>query len=218
MNPSLSHLLDDHRIWCARQQSRPGIRAMATGYRNLDGQLNGQGLPRGAVTECLLSASGIGELRWLVPLMQNLCEQGQMLFWVNPPWIPYAPALQQAGLPLSQLVVVQTERPEDQTWTLEQILRSPETGMLLAWPRKALPGRTIRRLQLAAEDGDSIGMLMQPEQQASKHSLAALRLQLKAADDDLLVHICKQRGGHSHSDSRLPLSGKVTGFRARTAV
>lgn len=203
MAASLQQLFAHQQLWTARSQPRPGVRACATGAEALDRQLNGGGLPRGALTECLIEASGIGECRWLLPLMARITQQ-QPLYWVNPPFIPNTPVLQAAGLSLERLYALHPNTETDRIWAMEQILREPDTGLLIAWPGR-LPTRQVRRLQLAAEQGDSIGLLMQPRAQASSHSLAALRLGLAADGRHLGVTLCRQRGGPAHVRVRVEL-------------
>ncbi|MCD1630803.1 translesion DNA synthesis-associated protein ImuA [Marinobacter shengliensis] len=194
MSDLLSSLLQDARVWQGHKHRKTTQPAEPTGYQVLDNQLGGLGWPRGALSECLLDALGIGELHLVLPLMQRLSEQGKTIFWLNPPHTPYAPALAREGVNLDHLVVINTDDQGDFLWTLENCLRSPVTGLVLAWPGK-LASRDIRRLQLASEAGGNVCVLFRSRRQADHNSPAALRLELAPGDhQDLKVNIIKRRG------------------------
>lgn len=205
MKELLDTLIHEARVWQGSQQTRPREAAETTGFAALDQQLQGAGWPRGALIECLLDNPGIGELQLLLPLMRSQQAEARTLFWINPPHTPYAPALERLGINLSQVVIIQTDNTTDALWSLENCLRSPVAGLVMAWPG-TLKSRQIRRLQLAAEAGGSHCVLFRSSTAASNSSPAALRLQLTPEQDlTLAVHILKRRGGWASQDCRLPL-------------
>lgn len=194
MSELLNTLIQDARVWQGHRHTTTTLPAELTGYQALDNQLGGLGWPRGALSECLLDAPGIGELQLLLPLMQRFSRAGKTVFWLNPPHTPYAPALARAEVDLAQVVMIHTEDSGDLLWTLENCLRSTATGLVLAWPGK-LAIRDIRRLQLAAEAGDNICVLFRSRQLAAQSSPAALRLELQPGEQgDLRINILKRRG------------------------
>ncbi|MBS8241424.1 translesion DNA synthesis-associated protein ImuA [Marinobacter lipolyticus] len=194
MSNLLNTLMQDARIWQGHRQTLTTQPAEPTGYQVLDNQLGGLGWPRGALSECLLEAPGIGELQLVLPLMQRLSRAGKTVFWLNPPHTPYAPALAREGVDLDQVVMIHTEDSGDLLWTLENCLRSPVTGLVLAWPGK-LAARDIRRLQLAAEAGSNVCVLFRSCKLAEQSSPAALRLELDAGEQqDLRINVLKRRG------------------------
>lgn len=195
MSELLETLIRDARIWRGHEQARQPRPEEPTGYQALDRQLGATGWPRGALTECLLDNPGIGELQLFLPLMQKLSARGKTIFWLNPPHLPYAPALVRADIRLERVILVRTEDRGDFLWTLDNCLRSPATGLVMAWPGR-LASRDIRRLQLAAEAGDSVGVLFRERRYGEHNSPAALRLDLEAdARQQLKVHVLKRRGG-----------------------
>lgn len=209
MKELLDTLIHDSRVWQGSQQTSPRPTTETTGFAALDQQLQGTGWPRGALTECLLDHPGIGELQLLLPLMRSQQDAGRTVFWINPPHTPYAPALERLGINLSQVVIIQTDNATDALWSMENCLRSPVTGLVLAWPG-TLKSRQIRRLQLAAEAGGSHCVLFRSNTAAAASSPAALRLQLTPEQDlTLAVHILKRRGGWASQDCRLPLPGRA---------
>lgn len=166
---------------------------IASGYPALDAQLDG-GWPQGALTELLLERHGIGEIQLLAPAMAKLAGQGRWLSWIAPPHLPYAPALAAAGIDLAHLMLVKAPLAKHALWAMEQALRSGTCGMVLGWVEEA-DARSLRRLQLAAENGQSTGILFRPQHVSQHASPAALRLRLEPATDGLTVHILKRRGG-----------------------
>ncbi|NMT65029.1 translesion DNA synthesis-associated protein ImuA [Marinobacter orientalis] len=194
MSELLDTLIQDARVWQGHCHTRTTQPAESTGYQVLDNQLGGLGWPRGALSECLLDAPGIGELHLLLPLMQRLCAGGKTVFWLNPPHTPYAPALAREGVNLDQVVLIHTGDESDFLWTLENCLRSPVTGLVMAWPGK-LASREVRRLQLAAEAGSNVCVLFRERRHAGQNSPAALRLELEPGEQqDLRVNVLKRRG------------------------
>ncbi|MEX2475435.1 translesion DNA synthesis-associated protein ImuA [Marinobacter sp.] len=194
MSELLNTLIQDARVWQGNRHTPARQPAEPTGYQVLDNHLGGLGWPRGALSECLLEAPGIGELQLVLPLMRRTTHAGKTVFWLNPPHTPYAPALAREGVDLEQVVMVRTEDNGDLLWTLENCLRSPVTGLVLAWPGK-LAARDVRRLQLAAEAGSNVCILFRSHKQAEQSSPAALRLELDAGKhQELRVHVLKRRG------------------------
>ncbi len=209
MKELLDTLLRDARVWQARHHTPATGHMEPTGHAALDQQLQGIGWPRGALTECFLDAPGIGELQLLLPLIRRQLENDKFVFWLNPPHTPYAPALAREGVQLLQVVTIQTLHAADTLWTLENCLRSPVTGLVMAWCEHLRP-RDIRKLQLAAEAGGGLCILFRNQQAASNSSAAALRLQLSPSPTrQLTIRVLKCRGGGSVSDCTLTLADRA---------
>lgn len=158
MNSSLEQILATQKhLWRGRAVDTAQS-VVKTGYAALDEALPGGGWPADALVEVAAPRRGMGELRLLLPAMASAAAAGRQLVWIAPPYIPYAPALAAAGIDLSQLLVLQPKRPGDIAWAMEQVLRLPQCGVALAWPGRLKPVM-VRRLQLAAERGGSLGIL-----------------------------------------------------------
>ena len=155
MQDQIASLLAHPKIWRG-SAGKPGhdTRNIPPGYPFLADKLPGNGWPAGALTEIVSDGAGIGELRLIMPALAHLTGQGQWLAWIAPPYIPYAPALEQSGIMLSRTVVVQSTSMLESLWAAEQILRNKSTGAVLLWSYPA-DERKLRRLQLAAETGGS---------------------------------------------------------------
>lgn len=179
-------------IWRGSQLSR-GCPGIATGFAALDAELPGGGWPCAALTEILPQHEGIGELRILGPALAQLAAQGKFIAWIAPPYLPYAPALDAAGIALERVVIVKTAGDGDSLWATEQALRSAACGGVLAWPRE-IRFAQLRRLQLAAESGRCLAVLFRPTQAAREPSPAALRIALATSAGGLALSILKRRG------------------------
>jgi len=180
-----------HGEW--RRDPRP---AMPSGFAQLDANLPGGGWPMGAIAELMPAATGIGELSLLFPVLSRLARAGQCIAWIAPPYLPHAAALVQRGLPLERVWIIQTRGAQESLWAAQQMLLCPAVGAVLSWPSQ-ITDKNVRRLQLAAETGGSLGILYRPAQAARESSPAALRLRLEATADGLAVDIQKCRGGRA---------------------
>jgi cell division inhibitor SulA/protein ImuA len=191
---TLDAVLAHPAIWrgddCAAEPA-----AVPTGFAPLDAVLPGGGWPRAAMTEVLLACEGIGELRLTLPGLARRQADGDDVVWIAPPHLPYAPALAAAGLDLARLVVVRPAGPADALWAFEQALRAPECGAAFLWQQGALDDRAARRLQVAAREGGSWGVLWRRPGQHAVAGVAPLRLRLAPAGTLLAVEVLKRRGG-----------------------
>jgi hypothetical protein len=209
---TLDTLLQRADIWRGDRLTT-GIKAVPSGFAELDALLPGGGWPQGALTEIMMPRQGIGALRLLMPTLAQLSQGDRWICWVAPPHIPYAPALANAGIDLSRILLVHPRGQQDGLWAVEQSLRSGNCAAVLAWP--TLDDKAIlRRLQLAAESGDALGVLFRPRHFVQRPSAAALRIELAAEiDGSLSVSILKRRGGWAvgpvHLDTYLQTDGAL---------
>jgi hypothetical protein len=170
--------------------------ALPSGFAELDANLPGGGWPNGAIAELMSDAIGIGELGLLMPVLSSLARAGRYIAWIAPPYLPYAPALAQRCLPLERMLLIRTQTLQQSLWATEQALRCPAVGAVLSWPAYIID-KNVRRLQLAAEAGGSLGFLYRPPEAAEESSPAALRLRLHPASDGIVIEIKKSRGGRT---------------------
>jgi hypothetical protein len=185
----LARLLEHPAIWRGRAAARPGVRA--SGYAALDEHLPGGGWPRNGLIEILLARFGSGELQLILPALAAATQSvsARWCVWVAPPLMPFAPALVARGMVLERVAVVGGERP---LWAFEQVLGSGACDVALAWLKGPQP-RDIRRLQLAAERGRTLGVLFRPQRAAHESSAAQLRLAVRATRTGVRVTVLKGR-------------------------
>ncbi|SDJ63914.1 translesion DNA synthesis-associated protein ImuA [Microbulbifer yueqingensis] len=207
----LDQLLARADIWQAANEHRRQRSGITTGYAGLDALLAGGGWPRGATTELLVDQAGIGELGLLLPALAELTRREQMVVLVNPPHIPYAPALASAGVQLEKLLILHPQGPRDSLWAMEQSLQSGCCGALLSWQERQPPAdKDLRRLQVAAREGDCLHFHFRPQSCAASPSPASLRLQLASDGDQLALQLLKQLGGRTGQRLHLARAADLT--------
>jgi len=199
-----------HLAWlCSNGRAVTAPVVEASGWTELDAILPGGGWQAGTVVELMPTATGIGELRLLLPALARITGAGRHVTLIAPPYIPFAPTLSQHGVRLERLLVIQAQQADDILWAAEQSLRCRSFGAVLAWPA-TIRDREVRRLQLAAEAGGSTGFLYRSVDAAREASPAALRLKLRrAAHNELQIDVLKCRGGRSGQSIKVeaPCSG-----------
>ena len=172
---SIDTLLAAQTIWHAGRSPAITAPGEPTGHPTLDALLPQGGWPRGALSELLLPADGVGELGLLLPTLSRLTQAGGTVVLIAPPYIPYAPAWQAAGVDLNALEIVEASA-RDALWAFEQCLRSGACAAVVGWPLQA-DGQALRRLQVAADSGDCLGFALRDRKHAANPSAAALRLE-----------------------------------------
>jgi len=209
---TLDALLANARLWRGRGLSGNGpVRPVPSGHEQLDALLPEGGWPESGLIELLLDEYGIGELQIVMPLLlrantdAELAREGRWIAWLAPPFLPYAPALQNAGLVLERQLIVRTLQTKEVWWAMEQVLRSGTCAAVLGWAEKA-EGHALRRLKLAAEQGGSAGILFRPTRYRSQASPANLRAVLHGTAAELEIEVFKSQGGRT-GRTRVSASG-----------
>ena len=150
----------------------------------MDRALPGGGLPRAAVHEIL--SDGAGAAVGFAALL--MARSGGTVFWIARDPDPWPPGLMGFGLPPSRLIVAQPSNHVDALWATEEALRCHAVSAVLLMDER--PDATaMRRLQLAAETGGGIGLLLcEAEAEAEEGpSMAATRW-----------HVTGRAGGSMH--------------------
>jgi hypothetical protein len=193
-------LLEHPAIWRGRSAAAPA-ESLPTGYGALDSCLPGGGWPRTGLVEILVSRFGVGELYLLLPALAALTRRplARWCVWITPPLEPYAPALAAHGADLERMLVVRPSdrrgRAPETLWAFEQTLGSGASDIALAWATRNPPSRAVRRLQLAAERGRTLGVLFRPRRAARESSAAVLRMVVEPKAGGARVTLLKSRGG-----------------------
>ncbi|MFP5506159.1 MAG: translesion DNA synthesis-associated protein ImuA [Gammaproteobacteria bacterium] len=190
---NLDHLLHYPNPWAAPVPPAPAA-GMSTGFAELDALLPEAGWIQNALTEVLVPQEGVGALQLLLPALARLSQQRRWIAWVAPPYVPYAPALAAAGVDPGKVLRVHPRAAGDGLATVERCLRSGTCGAVLAWPM-AGDGPALRRLQAAAAEGRSWGILFRPDRLAGQPSAAAQRLKVVRSPHGLELSLVRPRGG-----------------------
>jgi len=188
---SLSELKASGHIWSLHDKLCPSA-FFSSGFTELD-QLLAGGFPAHTVIE-LHSPIGIGELRLLLPCLTRPMARAQLLVFINPPMLIGSQMLQAAGIPPSQVLVLQPATAQDALWAAEQCLKSGCCGSVVLW-QLSLSIAQLKRLQLCTQDGQASLFIFRGQRQAQISLPVALSLQLSPACQGVKVQVLKRRGG-----------------------
>ena len=218
MNAALIELLHNPLVWRGDHLARTA-EAVPSGFVDLDRELPGGGWPRGSLTELLADDEGIGELGLVLPALRHLVQGGAWIALVAPPHIPYAPAFVGRGIDPARVVVIATTQEKHRWWAAEQVLRANSAGALLFWPHTVHDQR-LRRLQLAAQEGEAPAFMFAGTVRAAHPSPAPLRIRLSADTTYLRLDLFKRRGGVMPRPLLLDVKATAahTGREAESAV
>lgn len=168
-----------------------GTERCSSGWPALDAALGG-GFAGGAVHE--LVAGEWAAAVWTVALRTAARAAGlhKWLLCLDTGGDVYPPALVRLGVPLGRLLIVRASQVGEALWAAEQALRCRAVAAVVL-PLRSVEAHASRRLQLAAETGGSLGLLLRND----------------------------ERGGHTFAASRLrcePVAGRTAGRRLRITV
>jgi protein ImuA len=135
------------------------------------------GLSAGSLVELLPRAPGAGAWTLALILAHHACGERKTLLITDPERCFYPPAAQKFGMDVKRTIIVRAKKPSDALLALAQALRCSAIGAAIGAFDK-LTDRDARRLQLAAEDGGTLGVLVRPASALHAPSFAAVRLLL----------------------------------------
>lgn len=193
MKTSVAELAKLPGVWRGGELEHVSQPAVATGHAMLDQELPGGGWPSATLSEVLHDGVGIGEVSFLMGAAAKASEGERLIAWVNPPHLPYAPALAQSGIPLAQCLVVRPANPEDALWAAEQALRSGACGAAFLWMQKD-DYAWMRRLQMAAQAGRCMAVMLRSTAAERASTPAHLRVVVERDGAMLRIRIPKRRG------------------------
>ncbi len=180
--PSLDHASREALIRALSEQMRqcetarrPNTTAMvSTGYAVLDRFLPQGGLHGGTLVEWLGREGCSGATTLALAAARQACGETGTLVVVDRRRTFYPLAAAACGIDLARLLVVRPQHDRDESWTIDQALRSGGASAVLAWPEK-LDDHLFRRLQLAAEAGETLGLLLRPVRALAEPSWSEVR-------------------------------------------
>jgi hypothetical protein len=193
---SQSRVTLDRLVWRYGKTLPSFSPGLATGFPSLDRALPQRGWFADGLNELLGNEQGAGEFSLLLPALAQSCAEGKGVVLVNPPFLPYAPALEAAGLRFEHLIVVRNADAEQLYWAAEQAMRSKACGAVVVWSDEAarpLPDLLLRRLQIATHAGSCAGFLFRPRRARERASPAPLRIVYApvAGELELTMHKCR---------------------------
>ncbi|MBP0447199.1 hypothetical protein J8J14_20690 [Roseomonas sp. SSH11] len=136
----------------------------------MDRHLPGGGLPRAALHEVV--SDGSGAAAGFAALL--MARSGGTVFWISRDTDTGLPGLAAFGLSPGRLLLARPRSQQDAFWAAEEALRcSAISAVLLAGEQP--DAAAMRRLQLAAETGGGIGLLLRESEEDEGPSLATTR-------------------------------------------
>lgn len=195
MNRDIENILKLPNVWQASHCRNSAV-TVPSEYPEID-QVTG-GWTLGATTELLCNDHSTGLLELFLPALANRLECSDWLILIAPPFQPYAPAWQAAGIDPSRLLIIHPRNDHEKLWSTETVLRSGHSAAVLCWQGQTpMQNKDLRRLQLAAAEQQTLHLLWRPEQERQQSSPSAVRIVATAEQKRLQLEFIKQRGDHS---------------------
>jgi protein ImuA len=165
---------------------------ISSGCSALDRLLPQGGFCRGSLVECLgdmdvlgtgllgtgllgtnLPGAGVGTFGLL--LAHQAARDGGAIVVLDRDRRFYPPAADLFGIDLHDLLVIHPTQHRDMLWAIDQALRCPAVAAVWA-PLQQLASQDFRRLQLAAQAGHSLGILIRDDHARGQPSWADIQL------------------------------------------
>ena len=200
MNALLQQLQNRQLIWQASQTEAPYEHCQSTGFVALD-KLLGGGWPQHTVIE-LQSHGACAEVQLIDKALDGSGSE-LLQIWINPPAKLCAEYLLQQKRSLHQVLQLQAPRSADALWAAELCLKSGSCADVLLWQHQ-LNLTQLKRLQLAAAQGQSQLYLFRPALAEQQLLPWALSLQLLPVSAGLQIRILKRKGGWQQQELLLP--------------
>ena len=196
------------------------VPTFSTGLPALDALAPGGALRRGAVHE-ILSEPADGSPLFFAAVLARACGAGfqpafleqaksrqdacttstSALVWCDPEHRLYPPALAAQGIDLDRLFILQPKTPAEQTWAVAECLKCRGVAAVVAEmkPGQRLSRLEARRLQLSAERGGGVGLLLRPwGNRLSAEHAAATRWLVRPAPGERTVQRWTVQLVHGH--------------------
>lgn len=200
---TLQHLRRQIRQAETKQLAAAVAETISCGATVLDRMLPQGGLPRAAMSEWIASAAGLGA-SWLslTAAAQAMRESshGKALVVLDQAHTFYPPAVFALGIPASRIILLRPSSHADLVWSADQALRSPAISAVWGSIGDGLDDRDARRLQLAAETGNTTALFVRPATVMGAPSFAAVRWHVRGLASSgssrrLQVELARCRGG-----------------------
>ena len=170
-------------------------RTIRCGLSAIDELLPGGGFSSGMIHE-VLSQTDTPSLI-LPALVARAAARFGWIAWLDVARELFPPALEALGIPLHRLLVLRPANRADELWAVAECLKcNGISGCIAALPQ--LSRIQARRLQLAAESGGGIGLVLRPAHAISWPYAAATRWLIKPAQGERMIQRCSVELIHGH--------------------
>ena len=137
-----------------------------SGLAELDEALRG-GFARGAIHELIAVGEGAAARSIALLTAARAAGEHKSILFIDTAGDFYPPGAAQLGVPLERLVIVRPGSRMDALWACEQALRCTAVAAVITCLPRALETQISRRLQLAAEAGRNVGLLVYTQKAAA---------------------------------------------------
>ena len=193
---SLQHALDQFNRMALRPRVRSAEQTFQTALPAIDQLLPEGQLARGAVHE-VLAPPGRGMPRFFAMLLARSALNKGAIVWCDPKRQIYPPAMSSFGIDLERLVLLRPKNQAEAMWAIAECLRCPGVDAVVAAPTQ-LSHVEARRLQLSAERGGAVGILLRTMGRQAVHYAAATRWLVEPARGEAHVQRWKIQLIHGH--------------------
>lgn len=155
-------------------ETRPHAQRLPFGVGRMDPELAGGGLAAHALHEVAGETPSLGDDAAATLFTAGIAARaasGGIVLWVLSRVDLFAPGLAQAGLSPERLMQVDARRDEDALAVMEESLRQGGLSAVVGEVSRA-DLTTTRRLQLAAEEGGTMGLLLRRWKRSGSDPLA----------------------------------------------
>lgn len=211
------------------QGGRPQGEVLPSGFAALDRLLPRGGFVPGTLIEWLSErpASGAGSLALLTAREAAACRGGYVVVLDRDGWF-YPPAAAAWGLDLKRLLVIRAANARDEMWAIDQALRCEAVAAVWAPTthlESQLDSRCLRRWQLAAEQGGTLGLLLRSARARRQPCWSDAQLAVRAVGGreaceswELRVELLRVRGAAAGGAARVRIvNQQVMDRRAGTS-
>ncbi|GAB4139655.1 MAG: hypothetical protein Kow0040_27880 [Thermogutta sp.] len=147
---------------------------LQTGFREIDEELLGGGVPPASLVEWLADRPGSGAEEMALRLATAACRDGGTAVIVDDTGTFHPPAAFRRGLDPARTVLIRPASHRDAVWAVHQCLADESVAAVLAaFPR--LNDVVPRRFQLAVERGGGLGLILRPAAARADPCWAAVR-------------------------------------------
>lgn len=203
-------------------------RLFSSGCSEIDRCLPNGGYDSGTVVEYLQGCSGSGATTLALSVAREALRVATDRFCVLVDWRQqfYPPAAAALGIDLKRLVIVRPGSLAERLWAIDQALRSPAIVAVIA-EVEHMDDRSARRLQLAAERGGGLGLLVRGVSSQQHPSWAEVQWRVRpltanrSAHRQLELELVRARGGRPGARVRVQINashGHLEPATAATAV
>tara|TARA_B100000575_G_C23064042_1_gene612609 strand:- start:10 stop:636 length:627 start_codon:yes stop_codon:yes gene_type:complete len=172
----IKKLLETNLICKGAKALNPIDRKVSSGISIFDKYLGGW--PLATITELIHDEDGLGEISILIPLLSKISNsEKNWIVLINPPYIPYAPSMNNNKIDTSKILIVKTNNAHEVLWSMEQSLKTKNCSVVIGWP-KILNENIIRRLSKAARQGATMGFYLVNSRISPKNSSVPYRFKI----------------------------------------